>query len=88
MAYKIKKGFDSFEVVDGIFAGKKYERDKVYDDIPPNEKHKFEEVAAKADGAGVRPTVPDKAVSAAPDKKPVVNIETRRGFTQTDEEVA
>ena len=44
MEYQLKKGVESFEVVDGPYAGRKYMRGKIYTDIPPQEKRKFEEV--------------------------------------------
>jgi len=44
--YQLKKGVESFEVVDGKFAGKKYFRGDLYkkDEIPTNEKNKFEKI--------------------------------------------
>jgi len=42
--YKLKKGRESFEVVDGEFAGRKYIQGKTYDKIPPEEKGKFEKI--------------------------------------------
>ena len=42
--YKLKKGQPGFEVVDGPMKGKKFEPGKVYKDIPPQERHRFEEV--------------------------------------------
>jgi len=44
--YQLKKGVESFEVVDGEFAGKKYFRGDLYkkEEIPPNEKKKFEKI--------------------------------------------
>lgn len=47
MQYKLKPGVESFEIVDGAFAGKKYFRGKVYEKIPPEEKHKFEKVGGE-----------------------------------------
>lgn len=44
MQYKLKKGVESFEVVDGPYAGRKYVRGKVYTDIPPEEKKKFDTI--------------------------------------------
>lgn len=51
--YRLKKGVESFEVVDGKYAGRKYKRGKPYADIPPEEKKKFEtirETSSKKDG--------------------------------------
>lgn len=42
MKYKLKPGVESFEVVDGEFAGKKFLRGKVYEKIPQEEAKKFE----------------------------------------------
>jgi hypothetical protein len=50
--YQLKKGVESFEVVDGPFAGKKFLRGKTYKDIPPEEKHKFEKI--RDQGPGIR----------------------------------
>jgi len=52
MKYKLKPGVESFDVVDGEFAGKKYRKGKVYDKIPPIEKNKFEEVRDQKSEAG------------------------------------
>lgn len=41
MSYILKTGVESFVVVDGPFAGRKYKRDQVYAEIPPQEKKKF-----------------------------------------------
>ena len=42
--YKLKKGIENFEVVDGAFAGRKFVRGKVYGEVPPEEKKKFKEI--------------------------------------------
>ena len=42
--YKLKKGIENFQVVDGAFAGRKFVRGKVYGEVPPEEKRKFEEI--------------------------------------------
>lgn len=44
MSYKLKPGVESFEVVDGAFAGKKFLRGNVYEKIPSEERSKFEKV--------------------------------------------
>ena len=46
--YKLKPGIESFEVVDGAFAGKRFLRGKVYEKIPPEEKDRFEQVKAQS----------------------------------------
>jgi len=42
--YKLKKGFENFQVVDGPFAGRKFEKGKEYDEVPPDEAKKFEKI--------------------------------------------
>ena len=42
--YKLKKGIENFQVVDGAFAGRKFVRGKVYGEVPPEEKKKFDEI--------------------------------------------
>ena len=42
--FKLKTGIETFEVVDGPFAGRRFERGKEYAEIPPEEKHKFKEI--------------------------------------------
>lgn len=44
--YRLKKGIENFQVVDGPFAGRKFVRGKVYgeDKVPPEEKGKFEKI--------------------------------------------
>lgn len=44
MTYKLKKGIENFDVVDGAFAGRKFVRGKVYGEVPPEEKGKFEKI--------------------------------------------
>jgi len=44
MTYKLKKGIENFEVVDGAFAGRKFVRGKVYDEVPLEESGKFEKI--------------------------------------------
>lgn len=41
--YRLKKNVADFTVVDGPFAGRTFRAGKVYAEIPPQEKHKFEE---------------------------------------------
>lgn len=42
--YRLKNGQENFDVVDGPHAGKKYEKGKVYTDIPENERRRFAEI--------------------------------------------
>jgi hypothetical protein len=46
--YQLKPNFPDFTVVDGPFAGRSYQLGKTYQDIPPQEAHKFDEVAEAA----------------------------------------
>jgi len=62
MAY-ILKG-ESFQMVDGPYKGKKYERGKTYDDVPPTEIKRFKEVAA----AVPKPVPGDKKNENSDDK--------------------
>jgi len=43
-SYKLKTGAAPFEVMDGPLAGRQFNRNGVYVDIPPNEADKFEEI--------------------------------------------
>jgi len=42
MSYRLKKGQEAFQAVDGPFAKRRYTQGVEYADIPPQEKHKFE----------------------------------------------
>lgn len=46
MKHELKPGVESFEMVDGPFAGKAFVKGRVYDEIPPSEKNKFTKVEA------------------------------------------
>jgi hypothetical protein len=46
--YHLKKNVADFTVVDGPFAGRSYHAGKSYAEIPPQEKHKFEEARRPA----------------------------------------
>jgi hypothetical protein len=59
MTYQLKSGVESFEVVDGPMAGRKFVRGKVYSEIPPGEEKKFKPVEP------VKPVKPVK-----PEEKP------------------
>ena len=43
---------DTFRVVDGAFAGRVFERGAEYDEIPPNEEHRFTEVKPATETVG------------------------------------
>jgi len=45
MAYQLKKSVEGFQVVDGPFAGRKFEKGKEYAEIPLEEAKKFEPVS-------------------------------------------
>jgi len=42
--YKLKPGQEKFQVVDGPYAGRKYQPGVTYTDIPPEEAHRFAKV--------------------------------------------
>lgn len=74
MKYKLKPGVESFEVVDGEFAGKKFSRCKVYEKIPQEEKHRFKRLESQKEGksrggeASKRPSI--QASNPEPEVKP------------------
>ena len=47
--YKLKRGVQAFDVVDGPFAGRKFVPGKEYAEVPPQEKHKFDIVSVSAE---------------------------------------
>lgn len=49
MAYKLKAKTESISIVDGPFAGRTFIPGRVYDEIPPQEIHRFEIVKEPAD---------------------------------------
>lgn len=75
--YKLKTGVQSFTVVDGEFAGKRYDPGIIYSEIPPQEKSKFEKIPedpAPAKSTATKPGLIEKAealASAAPEKTEV-----------------
>lgn len=48
--YKLKNNAADFAVVDGKFAGRTYRAGEIYDEIPPEEKGKFEKITVIASG--------------------------------------
>lgn len=62
MKYRLKPGQESFQVVDGPYAGKTFERGKVYTDIPPEEKSRFEKmpVETQKPAPGANAEIPKK----------------------------
>jgi hypothetical protein len=57
MEYRLKPGVESFEVVDGPMAGRKFLRGQSYSEIPPGEKEKFEKVqSSKVQGSKAEKT--------------------------------
>lgn len=63
MTYRLKKGQENFEVVDGAFAGKKFVRGREYDVVPPEEMRRFEKT--KAAPAGGKAKKPEHAPTTA-----------------------
>ena len=57
--YRLKPGQEKFQVVDGPRAGAKFQPGKTYNDIPPGEVERFEEVAETA-----KATVPARKKTA------------------------
>lgn len=49
--YQLKKGVESFEVVDGPMAGRKFFRGQTYKEIPPGEEKKFEKIQPRGQSA-------------------------------------
>jgi hypothetical protein len=45
MKYSLKQGVETFDVVDGPFAGRRFLPGREYAEIPEQEKHKFQKVA-------------------------------------------
>lgn len=46
MPYKLKANVENFEVVDGPFADRKFTAGEVYQEIPPQDAWRFEEISA------------------------------------------
>ena len=44
MAYKLKQNVEAFTVVDGPFAKQSYKHGVEYNEVPPQEKRRFEKV--------------------------------------------
>lgn len=63
--YKLKPGQEQFQVVDGPYEGRRYQPDMVYQDIPPEEAHRFDLVETEAATAAPAPTRKTKADAAA-----------------------
>lgn len=72
--YRLKNGQETFEIVDGPDAGKRFERGRTYDAVPGAEKHRFElapgpdTAAALIKQMGKKPAEKQTA-GPAPDKK-------------------
>ena len=47
--YQLKATSPDFRVVDGQYAGRQYVAGQLYEDIPPQEAHKFEKVPESAE---------------------------------------
>ena len=44
MGFKLKQKYEVFTVVDGPFAGRTYRHEQVYNEVPPQEKYKFDQI--------------------------------------------
>jgi len=71
--YQLKKGVESFEVVDGAFAGKKFLRGRVYAAIPPEEAKKFEKIEDRKQetGKSKEVTAKNKETEKSKEEKPI-----------------
>jgi len=68
MSYKLKPTEPPFEIVDGLFAGRKYDRKGIYTEIPPQYADRFEDTEAqgkrgKDKGLNLEPLTSDLAPS-------------------------
>jgi hypothetical protein len=45
MQYRLKSNEAPFEIVDGPMAGRKFAAGVIYEEVPPQEAHRFEEIA-------------------------------------------
>ena len=45
MPYKLKANVENFEVVDGPLAGRKFRGGEVYQEVPPQDAGRFEEIS-------------------------------------------
>lgn len=52
MSYRLKKTENAFQVCrEGKFENRRYEHGKAYDEVPPEDAHRFEEISGlKAEG--------------------------------------
>lgn len=63
MKYRMKRGQEAIEVVDGPLAGKRFAPGREYDQVPEADRHRFEEVPQVA----AEITLPRKARKIDPD---------------------
>ena len=49
--FKLKSNVPDFDVVDGPFAGRKYEAQETYAEVPPEYQSKFEEIKLNVEAA-------------------------------------
>ena len=54
MGYKLKEKYEAFQVVDGPFASRRFVPGVEYEEIPPQEKHKFEPARRTAGGSATK----------------------------------
>jgi hypothetical protein len=67
--YKLKTNVPDFEVVDGKFAGRKYRHGQTYQEIPPEEVKKFDQVKAQSEETHSAKTKTQSAERPAPGDK-------------------
>ena len=56
MAYRLKRNIESFEMVDGPFAGRKFVSGETYGEVPPGLGEKFDRFPEEATQAKAPPT--------------------------------
>lgn len=68
--YQLKKGQQSFTVVEGPFAGRTFAPGQVYPEIPLNEAKRFTEIRKAAPAAAVKPAKAEsrRALFVPPEK--------------------
>lgn len=79
MPYKLKVNAPEFDCVDGPFAGKKYRHGKVYPDVPPGDKGRFESVQNPAPAAKKPADQPKKSATSEDDKTASVKAPQKGG---------
>ncbi len=70
MKYRLKKTEEAIQIVDGPYAGRKYAKGTLYNEIPPEEAHRFEK--AKETPAGDKQGTAEGKVIDFKGKKSVI----------------